>query len=101
MTEISSLLDKVESNEIVLPEFQREYVWKKSQAKSLINSLYQGFPIGSLLIWLTEGPPEIKNDAIDRETLGLFKVLLDGQQRLTVLYMLLKDEIHPTTRKVK
>jgi len=95
MTEISSLLDKVESNEIVLPEFQREYVWKKSQAKSLINSLYQGFPIGSLLIWLTEEPPEIKNDAIDRETLGLFKVLLDGQQRLTVLYMLLKDEIPP------
>ncbi|WP_302080595.1 DUF262 domain-containing protein [Salinibaculum rarum] len=95
MGEIGSLLDKVESNEIVLPEFQREFVWKKSQAKELIKSLYSGYPIGSLLIWVTESPPEIKNDAVDREQYGLFKVLLDGQQRLTVLYMLVKDDIPP------
>jgi len=95
MGEIGSLLDKVESNEIVLPEFQREFVWKKSQAKELMKSLYTGYPIGSLLIWVTEEPPEIKNDAVDREQYGLFKVLLDGQQRLTVLYMLVKDDIPP------
>lgn len=95
MGEIGSLLDKVESNEIVLPEFQREFVWRKDQAKELIKSLYTGYPIGSLLIWVTEEPPEIKNDAVDREQYGLFKVLLDGQQRLTVLYMLVKDEIPP------
>lgn len=95
MGEIGSLLDKVESNEIVLPEFQREFVWKKDQAKELMKSLYSGYPIGSLLIWVTENPPEIKNDAVDREQYGLFKVLLDGQQRLTVLYMLVKDDIPP------
>jgi uncharacterized protein with ParB-like and HNH nuclease domain len=37
--EISKLLDRVESNAIVLPEFQREFVWKNSQAKELMNSL--------------------------------------------------------------
>lgn len=95
MTDIGSLLDKVESNEIVLPEFQREYVWKKKGAKSLINSLYQGFPIGSLLVWETESPPKIKNDAVDENQRRLFKVLLDGQQRLTVLYLMVKDEIPP------
>lgn len=95
MGEIGSLLDKVESNEIVLPEFQREFVWRKDQAKELVKSLYTGYPIGSLLIWVTEQPPEIKNDAVDREQYGLFKVLLDGQQRLTVLYMLVKDDIPP------
>ena len=67
MVEIGKLLDKVESNEIVLPEFQREFVWKKSQAKELIKSLYLGYPIGSLLIWETENPPEIKNDAVNEK----------------------------------
>ncbi|MFB6185558.1 MAG: DUF262 domain-containing protein [Halobacteriaceae archaeon] len=95
MPEIGKLVDKVESNEIVLPEFQREYVWGKDQAKELMKSLYREYPIGSLLIWETENPPEIKNDAVDREQYGLFKVLLDGQQRLTVLYLLIKDEIPP------
>lgn len=95
MPEIGKLVDKVESNEIVLPEFQREYVWDKDQAKELMKSLYNEYPIGSLLIWETENPPEIKNDAVDREQYGLFKVLLDGQQRLTVLYLLIQDEIPP------
>ncbi|WP_436910216.1 GmrSD restriction endonuclease domain-containing protein [Halosimplex marinum] len=95
MPEIGKLVDKVEANEIVLPEFQREYVWGKDQAKELMKSLYKEYPIGSLLIWETENPPEIKNDAVDREQYGLFKVLLDGQQRLTVLYLLIKDDIPP------
>ncbi|MFW6030294.1 MAG: GmrSD restriction endonuclease domain-containing protein [Halanaerobiales bacterium] len=99
MPEIGKLLDKVESNEIVLPEFQREFVWKKSQAKELMISLYNNYPIGSLLIWETENPPEIKNDAVNREQYGLFKVLLDGQQRLTVLYLLINDNIPPYYKK--
>lgn len=93
--QVSRLLDRVESNAIVLPEFQREFVWKESQAKGLVNSLFHEYPIGSLLTWETERPPEIKNDAIDRERHGLFEVLLDGQQRLTVLYMLVKNDIPP------
>lgn len=93
--QISKLLERVEANAIVLPEFQREYVWKESQAKELMNSLFKEYPIGGLLTWSTENPPEIKNDAIDEEKHGLFEVLLDGQQRLTVLYMLIKDEIPP------
>lgn len=92
---IEKLLDRVESNAIVLPEFQREFVWKRQQAKELMDSLYKGYPIGGLLTWETENPPEIKNDAIDEEKQALFEILLDGQQRLTVLYMLLKDDIPP------
>jgi hypothetical protein len=79
----------------VLPEFQREFVWKDSQAKGLMNSLFKEYPIGALLTWETTNPPEIKNDAIDEEKHGLFEVLLDGQQRLTVLYMLIENEIPP------
>ena len=93
--QVGKLLDRVESNAIVLPEFQREFVWKRQQAKELMDSLYKGYPIGGLLTWETENPPEIKNDAIDEEKQALFEILLDGQQRLTVLYMLLKDDIPP------
>jgi len=95
MPEIQKLIDQIESNAIVLPEFQREFVWKKDQSKELMNSLYQGYPIGSLLVWETENPPEIKNDAVDHDVHKLFRVLLDGQQRLTVLYLLIKDAIPP------
>lgn len=93
--QISKLLDQVEANAIVLPEFQREFVWKDSQAKELLDSLVREYPIGGLLVWSTDNPPEIKNDAIDEETQALFEVLLDGQQRLTVLYMLIKDDYPP------
>lgn len=97
--QVGKLLDRVESNAIVLPEFQREFVWKESQAKELMNSLFREYPIGGLLTWSTQNPPDIKNDAIDRETQSLFEVLLDGQQRLTVLYMLVKDDIPPYYRE--
>lgn len=93
--QISKLLDQVEANAIVLPEFQREFVWKDSQAKELLDSLVREYPIGGLLVWSTDDPPEIKNDAIDEEKQALFEVLLDGQQRLTVLYMLIKDDYPP------
>lgn len=93
--QVSKLLDRVESNAIVLPEFQREFVWKNSQAKELVSSLFKEYPIGGLLTWETENPPEIKNDAVDEDKHALFEVLLDGQQRLTTLYLLVKDEIPP------
>ena len=93
--EIRQILDGAESLEMVIPEFQREYVWTIDAAKSLIVSLYKGYPTGSLLFWETETPPEIKNKAIDVNKLGLTKVILDGQQRLTTLYLLIKGEIPP------
>ena len=92
---VKELLNKVESGEIVLPEFQREFEWNKSDSKDLMISLYKNYPIGSILRWQTTKPPKIKNNAIDKEKRNMFKVLLDGQQRLTVLYLLVRDEIPP------
>ena len=93
--EIRQILDGAESLEMVMPEFQREYVWSIEDAKKLMVSLFRGYPTGSLLFWETETPPEIKNNAIDPTKLGLTKVILDGQQRLTTLYMLIKGDIPP------
>ena len=93
--ELRQILDGVESLEMVMPEFQREYVWPIEDAKQLLISMYKGYPTGCLLFWETENPPEIKNKAVDTSKLGLTKVILDGQQRLTTLYMILRGDIPP------
>lgn len=48
---IKQLIDDYRSGRIVIPEFQREYVWRRNKAPQLIDSLYRGFPISSLLTW--------------------------------------------------
>lgn len=95
MPTIIQHLDAIEHLELVLPEFQREYVWKLDQAKKLLTSLYQDYPTGSLLFWETANPPDIKNNALPKNFIGRVRVLLDGQQRLTTLYLLIKGEIPP------
>ncbi|MDD4439238.1 MAG: DUF262 domain-containing protein [Tissierellia bacterium] len=92
---ITELLDSIKSLDLVLPEFQREYVWEKEQGKQLLVSLFKGYPTGSLLFWKTDNPPEIKNMEIPKEKIGTTQVILDGQQRLTTLYLLIKNDIPP------
>ena len=90
---ISELLEGIRKTDLVLPEFQREYVWTLDQAKQLMVSLAKGYPVGGLLLWKTDNPPELKNIDTLPEKLGTVQVLLDGQQRLTTLHMLLTGEI--------
>jgi hypothetical protein len=92
---ISQLMSKIRSIDLVLPEFQREYVWNYDQAKELLISLYRGFPTGSLLFWETTTPPAIKNATIDPDKIGSSLVILDGQQRLTTLYLFTQNKIPP------
>ena len=92
---VDSLLHEIRKQDLVLPEFQREYVWSRDQAKQLLSSLLKGYPVGALLIWRTDQPPELKNVDKLPEKLGMIRVLLDGQQRLTTLYMLIEGEIPP------
>jgi len=82
---------------IVMPEFQREFVWTLEQSKQLMVSLYRGYPTGGLLFWEARGEdvPEIKNNAVTKDKMGLIKVILDGQQRVTTLYLLINGEIPP------
>ena len=88
------LLNKIENKEIVLPEFQREFTWRKKQTLELIDSLLKEYPIGSILLWKTKDVPALKNMP-DFVPDGRVEVLLDGQQRLTALYLLIKGEIPP------
>jgi len=96
---IRELIDGIEKFDLVMPEFQREYVWEREQAKQLLVSLYRGYPTGSLLFWKTDAPPEIKNAAVSADKIGTTSVILDGQQRLTTLYLLTRGEIPPYYRE--
>lgn len=91
---IDILCSKIANKDLVLPEFQREFTWKKDQSRDLIDSLLKGYPTGSLLFWKTKENIALKNMS-NYNPEGLVEVLLDGQQRLTVLYMLIRDAIPP------
>lgn len=92
---IQELMDGIRKMDLVMPEFQREYVWTREQAKQLMVSLFLGYPTGALLVWKTDNPPEIKNAAITTDKIGTTLVILDGQQRLTTLFLLTQGEIPP------
>ncbi|MBA7492331.1 hypothetical protein ES702_02881 [subsurface metagenome] len=96
---IRELLDDIKNLDLVLPEFQREYIWQKEQAKQLMVSLFKKYPTGSFLFWKTDNPPEIKNIEIPKDKIGSTKVILDGQQRLTTLYLFIRNQIPPYYKK--
>ena len=51
---IAALLGEVAKGNIKIPVFQRQYVWSDEQIMSLLDSIYRGFPVGSLLLWSTK-----------------------------------------------
>lgn len=92
---INQILDKIDDNQLFVPAFQREYVWKREDAKNLISSLIKKYPTGTLLTWDTSNPPELKGEWKYDERQGTVKLILDGQQRITTLYLLIRNKIPP------
>ena len=82
---ISAILQHIDSGQMALPEFQRGYVWNRDQVRALFDSLYRGHPVGGLLVWSTKSDEAVYRG--DGELApGMVKLLLDGQQRMTTLY---------------
>ena len=82
---ISTVLDHIDSGHMALPEFQRGYVWNRDQVRGLFDSLYRRHPVGGLLVWATESRTAAHRGGGTLAT-GVVKLLLDGQQRMTSLY---------------
>jgi len=84
---IGTLVDMYKRGELRLPEIQRHYVWRGTRVRDLLDSLYRGYPSGSILMWETDEPVPTRDFAIAQETNAFAgrKLLLDGQQRLTSL----------------
>ena len=82
---VSTILDHIDSGHMALPEFQRGYVWNRDQVRGLFDSLYRRHPVGGLLVWATESKTAThRGDGA--LAAGVVKLLLDGQQRMTSVY---------------
>lgn len=89
---IIDIVNNIDNKTLALPVFQRGYVWKGRQVKDLMNSLYQGYPVGSLLTWTTRSEQvEVRGGEQLHQALAI-NLLLDGQQRLTSLYGIIKGK---------
>ncbi len=88
---LNSLVSNIEQGDIGLPDIQRPFVWKNAKVRDLFDSMYRGYPVGYLLLW--------RNGLADDRTIGTGKkqksprlVIVDGQQRLTSLYAVIKGK---------
>ena len=101
---IRSVLDDIKANQFILPALQREFVWKRRDIENLFDSLLQGFPINTMMFWTVN---DIKKESMEfyqfldpdfKESQSLNKlypvrdnerktIVIDGQQRLTSLYV--------------
>jgi hypothetical protein len=77
---IETLLTWVKSEEIAIPEIQRPFVWEATKVRNLLDSLYQGYPVGYLIAWRN---PTVKLK--DGTSAAGKRILIDGQQRVTAL----------------
>lgn len=91
---IGTLVDMYKRGELRLPEIQRHYVWRATRVRDLLDSLYRGYPSGSILMWETDEPVPTRDFAIEQDFSAFAgrKLLLDGQQRLTSLTAVLNGE---------
>ena len=84
---VESVLGWVDAGEIAIPEIQRPFVWDASKVRDLMDSLYQGFPVGYIITW--RNPDTNLKDGT--KSIGK-KILIDGQQRITALTAALLGE---------
>jgi hypothetical protein len=89
---IQSLVGMVERGELRLPEMQREYVWRATRVRDLLDSLYRGYPSGVILAWESDEIVATTDFAVATSATSAVRplLLLDGQQRLTSLSAVLR-----------
>src|ERR1700737_3198677 len=91
---VEELVGMIERGELRLPEMQRRYVWKSTRVRDLIDSLYRGYPSGTILLWETEDEVPLQKFSIAQNTNPFYstRLLLDGQQRITSLSAVIRGE---------
>jgi len=104
---IKEAIENIENNQYLLPAIQREFVWEHTKIEWLFDSIMRNYPISSFLFWQVEGEAKkgyryykfineyrenykTHNDEISTDGIPDFKAILDGQQRLTSIYIGLK-----------
>jgi len=87
---LSKLLDDIQMGEIGLPEIQRPFIWPNTKVRNLFDSMYKGFPVGYLLFWANRTGDGSRQIGTDVKLRVPHLLIIDGQQRLTSLYAVMK-----------
>ncbi|MBP8810168.1 MAG: DUF262 domain-containing protein [Kofleriaceae bacterium] len=87
---VQSLLDDVESGAIALPDLQRPFVWTDSKVRDLLDSLFVGYPTGTVVLWQPDAPVEAHALGTGDKASKASALVIDGQQRLTSLFAVIK-----------
>lgn len=91
---VEELVAMIERGELRLPEMQRQYVWRSTRVRDLLDSLYRGYPSGAILLWETDEAIPLQTFAVSQEASPYksTRLLLDGQQRLTSLSAVVRGQ---------
>lgn len=91
---VEELVGMIQRGELRLPEMQRQYVWRSTRVRDLLDSLYRGYPSGAILLWETDEDVPLQDMAVAQQhnPYQSTRLLLDGQQRLTSLSAVIRGE---------
>jgi len=89
---VRQVVDDYRGGRLVIPEFQREYVWKPNRAPRLIDSIYRGYPISVLLFWTSHLEARARRRDPRPARANLVSWLIDGQQRVITLSRILSGD---------
>jgi hypothetical protein len=87
---VQELVTGVSSGQVRLPDLQRPFVWSNAKVRDLIDSMYRGYPVGELMFWENRDEAHEKAIGISDKAQEATMQVIDGQQRLTSLYAVLK-----------
>ena len=90
---LSKLIADIDIGEIGLPEIQRPFVWTNKKIRDLFDSMYKGFPVGYLLFWSNGVGDDHRQIGTGKKQRVPRLLIVDGQQRLTSLYAVLKGKL--------
>ena len=93
---VEELVRMIERCELGLPEMQRPYVWRSTRVRDLLDSLYRGYPSGTILLWESDKKVAQRKIAVEQEAGPVTNnhlLLLDGQQRLTSLAAVIRGKL--------
>ena len=89
--QLGTLVDMIDHGTIGLPEIQRPFVWKRDKVRALFDSMYRGFPVGYFLFWRNDNNRS-KQIGTGARQMSIDHMIVDGQQRLTSLYSVIKGK---------
>ena len=89
---LSYLIEDVKTGRIALPDIQRPFVWSSAKTRDLFDSMYRGYPVGTLMLWETGADVGTRQIGDLHNEKAPQLLIVDGQQRLTSLYAVLTGE---------